>query len=662
MSPIREIEHQWIPMADGVRLAARLWLPADSQPAPAILEIIPYRKGDMVRARDERNHPYFAAHGYASLRVDMRGSGDSEGFMADMYAEAELDDTRQVIQWIAAQPWCNGRVGMFGTSWGGTASLQTSIDCPGPLRAVIAVCATHDRYEDDIHHKGGLLLTDSIEWGATLPAILAAPPAAATVGEPWWEQWRQRLERLDFPLENWIREEARTAYWRRGSVRFQTERIACPILAVGGWTDRYSHSVMALVSARPDRVWGVVGPWGHHYPDVGHPGPAMGFQQLALAWWEHWLGRPEPGPLDWPRLRVWLREFDPPVDAIDQRSGGWLQADAPALASEPRDYFPGDGILTDTPVNPSGPDHRVPDDLRVGQAAGDTGYFGRFGGLPLDQNLDDRHALVFETPPLEEPRVLFGVAILELNLSAATWRAQLSLRISDVAPDGRANRVVLALRNLALDDELAQAGVAEPGEFRRVRVCFPAKAYRFAVGHRIRLAIGSSYWPLIWPSAQPGGIHIRRTGTRLRLPLLRGAPIPLAEPLPEALDLPEIKTHRVLAAPRLIRQHQTGDDGRLTWTWHQPPVRTLALATGVVFEFETSAQHGIHPDDPLSATSEFHHRLQLERPDGVAQVNTEAQIWADGEAFHLSGRVVVSWNGDAFFSRNWSSRVARQVS
>lgn len=661
---VQDIEHQWIPMADGVRLAARLWLPdtAQQHPVPAILEIIPYRKRDMVRPRDERNHPYFAAHGYACLRVDMRGSGDSEGLMADMYSDAELDDTRQVIDWIAAQPWCNGRVGMFGTSWGGTASLQASIDPPHALRAVIAVCATHDRYEDDIHHKGGLLLTDSIEWGATLPVILASPPASTTVGDDWWSLWQHRLANLSFPLDPWVQEETRGDYWRRGSVRFQSEHIGCPILAVGGWADRYSHSVMALSSARPDRVWGVVGPWGHHYPDVGHPGPAMGFQQLALAWWDHWLGSDDPTPLNWPRLRVWLREFDPPGDVLERRHGDWMQSDVPEQASEPQVFFASEGVLSQQPSPTTGPDQLVPDDLRVGLAAGDTGYFGRFGGLPLDQAIDDVHALVFETPPLDKTHILFGVAELTLDLSMAQYPAQLSLRISDVAPDGQVNRVVLALRNLALDDSLEQPLDLPPEAPRRVQVRFPSKAYRFAPGHRIRLALASSYWPLAWPAPQPSGIRIRHGSAQLSLPLLRESPQPLAEPLPKALDLPQIKNHHTLAAPRLLRQQHRDADGRQVSSWHQPPVRVETLASGEVFEYETRAEHAIHPANPLSASSAFEHRLRMERQDGIAEVYGWAKLEGEASAFLLQGGVRVFWEGEEIFQRDWSRRVSRRIS
>lgn len=307
-------DHVWIEMPDGVRLAARLWLPVGAGPVPATLEYIPYRKADLVRARDERNHPFFAANGYACIRVDMRGSGDSEGHMSDMYAQAELDDARHVINWLADQPWCDGRAGMFGTSWGGTAALQASVSSEQPLKAVITVCATHDRYTDDIHHKGGCILTDTVEWGATLPAILAAPPTR-NVGAGWKEKWQERINALTCPLESWLLQAGRTPYWRHGSVIHEAERIDVPILAIGGWSDRYSNSVMALSRARPDLIWGIVGPWGHHYPDHAHPGPGISFQHVALDWWNTWL-KSEKTP-DWPRLRVWLLEFEPPANAIE---------------------------------------------------------------------------------------------------------------------------------------------------------------------------------------------------------------------------------------------------------------------------------------------------------------------------------------------------------
>jgi len=320
-------EHVWIPMPDGTGLSARIWLPAGA-PAPAILEYIPSRKRDMVRGRDARNHPAFQAAGYAAVRVDMRGSGESERLMPEMDTEAERDDTLSVIAWIAAQPWCDGRVGMMGTFWGGTAALQAASRRPPALKAVIAVCATDNRYDDDIHHMGGCLLSDSVEWGAVLLTILASPPdpALCPPDDPgaWRARWRERLEAAAFPLEAWLRHETRDTYSRTGPVREAAGAIACPVLAIGGWADRSSDTVMALLAREGGAVWGIVGPWGHHHPDAASPGPGIDFQGEAIRWWDHWLKGEENGVAEAPRLRAWLTEHQLPEDRIERRAGGWV--------------------------------------------------------------------------------------------------------------------------------------------------------------------------------------------------------------------------------------------------------------------------------------------------------------------------------------------------
>lgn len=656
---VKSLEHVWIPMPDGIRLSARIWMPAGIAPegAPAIFEYIPYRKADMVRARDERNHPWFAARGYVCLRVDMRGSGDSEGEMPDMYTHAELDDARRVIEWIAGQDWCNGRVGMFGTSWGGTASLQASIDCPEALKAVIAVCATHDRYEDDIHHMGGGLLTDTFEWGATLPAILALPPTSAS-GEDWFERWKDRLEVLESPLEYWVREEARGTYWRHGSIKHQADRIGCPVLSVGGWSDRYSSSVMSLVDARPDKVWGIVGPWGHHYPDQGHPGPAIGFQQVALEWWDHWL-KPEPTDAPWPQLRVWLREFDSPQNALDMRNGGWIESGTPSDETTVTTLHLGDGgMLADASSdNESGWD--VPANLLHGLTAGDTGYFGRYGGLPLRQNEDDDRALVFETRSLDQDVLLYGSAEVELVVEIEVERSQLCLRLNDVSPDGTSSRVGLSIRNLALNDELDAPDTPQGDGPHRVRIRFHTGAYRFKAGHRIRLSVGSSYWPLVWTPPRFGDLRI--LSGRLELPVLGKDPRALSAPFPAPQDMAATKDIHVLSAPVLRRWGKTKADGAVVVGWHQPAAAILYNGIDTAFSFETSAEHAIRPDDPVSATTAFTHRMEVKRPDGTAQVVSQLQVHCTANTYHLATSLDVLWKGQVLARRNWTATVQRRL-
>lgn len=660
-SGIRNIEHVWIPMPDGTRLAARMWMPAQIPPggAPAIFEYIPYRKADMVRARDERNHPFLADSGYVSLRVDMRGSGDSDGVMPDMYAPEELSDARNVIDWIASQEWCNGRVGMFGTSWGGTASLQASIDAPDALKAIIAVCATHDRYEDDIHHKGGCLITDTFEWGAALPSILALPPTPAS-GDDWYDRWMGRLETLTSPVEHWVREEARGRFWRHGSIKHETDRIGCPVLSVGGWSDRYSNSVMSLVDACPNKVWGIVGPWGHHYPDHGHPGPAIGFQHVALEWWDHWLRPAGTETPRWPKLRVWLREFDEPANAINRRNGAWIESGPANRETQEQHVWLSDRhSLSYEPVE-SQSEWTVPSDLLHGQASGDTGYFGRFGGLPLEQSEDDSRALVFETPPLDEDLLLYGSVEVELEVAAEEIRSQICLRLNDVSPDGVSARVGLAVLNLALDDSLDTPATPKDDGPQKVRICFHSNAYRFGAGHRIRLAIGTSYWPIVWTPPQAESLKVK--AGRVTLPVLPNAPRDLRVAFPEPSPFPTRQSFETLSEPKLTRSRKVGREGGIASKWHQPLTSLRYNDTDTAFSYETWADHWIHPDDPNSTRSIFIHNMTVERPDGTASVTSWMQATCDADRYFLDSCIEVSWAGTRIFERQWSRTIDRRLS
>ena len=299
-----------ITLSDGVVLTGRLWLPERPAAAkvPVVLEWIPYRQSDNTAVGDSMVHGYFAMSGIASVRVDLRGSGNSEGLLHDEYLKQEQDDACEVIAWLAAQEWCNGKVGLIGISWGGFAGLQIAARRPPALKAIVTCCSTDDRYSDDVHFMGGGLLIDGLQWGAGLFAQLGRPADPAHVGARWRDIWMNRLENLKPPLASWLAHMQRDDFWKHGSICEDYDAIRCPVYAVTGWTDGYSDPVLRLMQNLKGPRKGLIGPWTHMYPNWGVPGPKIGFLEECMRWWRHWLLDEPTGIMDEPMLRLWVGE------------------------------------------------------------------------------------------------------------------------------------------------------------------------------------------------------------------------------------------------------------------------------------------------------------------------------------------------------------------
>ena len=324
---VRVIEHTLIPLKDGTMLAARIWLPDDAEqnPVPAILEYLPYRKRDGTYERDALTHPYLAGHGYAGVRVDIRGCGESNGLLFDEYAKQEQDDGVEVIAWLATQPWCSGVVGMMGVSWGGFNGLQIAARRPPALKAIVTICSTDDRYADDVHYMGGALLTaDGLEWGSFFFGSMCLPPDPMLVGDSWRAMWLERLGNVPLFFELWLQHQRRDAYWKHGSVCEDYEAIQCPLYAVGGWTDAYKNAIPRLLERLTVPRKGLIGPWAHGYPHFALPGPQIGFLQEMLRWWDYWLKGIDTGVMDEPMLRAWMTESVKPASHHEALPGRWV--------------------------------------------------------------------------------------------------------------------------------------------------------------------------------------------------------------------------------------------------------------------------------------------------------------------------------------------------
>ena len=522
--PVRLIENSWIPLADGIRLAARIWLPegAEAKPVPAILEYLPYRKNDGTVERDEPMHGYFAGHGYACVRVDMRGSGDADGILYDEYLLQEQDDALEVLRWIASQPWCNGKIGMMGISWGGFNGLQVAARRPPELKAIITVCSTDDRYHDDCHYMGGCLLaSDMLSWAAIMFALNGRPPDPKHVGERWRAMWFERLEQTPPYIHAWLTHPTRDAFWQHGSVREDYAAIQCPVYAIGGWADAYTNAVPRLLAGLTVPRKGLIGPWAHMYAHNGIPGPAIGYLQEALRWWDYWLKGVDTGIMDEPMLRAWVQESMPPQTYYTTWPGRWVaEASWPSANILPTHYFLSKASLS---LQAKEPDTHALRSIHgsqlTGAAAGVWCPYGRLGDLPSDQREDDGLSLCFDGDALDEPMEVLGFPAATLRLTVDQPLALVAVRLCDVAPTGESTLVSWGLLNLTHHQSHEQPHPLTPGEFITVTVQLNAVGHRLAANHHWRLAISPTYWPHAWPSPLPVTLTLDPAKSRLTLPL-----------------------------------------------------------------------------------------------------------------------------------------------
>jgi uncharacterized protein len=666
---IREIENVWIPMPDGCRIAARLWLPASAEtvPVPAIVECIPYRKRDFMRSRDEPIHRYFAAKGFASVRVDIRGSGDSDGVLHDEYAPQELEDVQNVIAWLAEQSWCSGNVGMMGISWGGFNALQVAALKPPALKAIVTLCSTDDRYADDAHYMGGCLLNENMQWGSILTLYSAYPPDPEIVGERWRDMWQERLDALEpFPVV-WMHHPWRDDYWRHGSVCECYGDIDCAVYAIGGWADGYSNAVPRLLANLDCPRKGLVGPWAHVFPHDAMPGPSIGFLQEAVRWWTQWLKGEDTGIMDEPEYRVWMQESVPPSPTYVDRPGRWVaEGSWPSSHIRTMRRYLNPGHLSPRPAAEKEISFSSPQ--TTGLRGGEWCAFGVEGEMPRDQRPDDGGSEVFDTDPLEERVEILGAPTVTLDIKSDKPLAMLAVRLSDVAPDGAATRVTYGLLNLTHRRSHAKPTPLRPGRWYEVTVQLNDIAHAFPAGNRIRASLSSSYWPIAWPSPE-AAILTMRTGTGvLELPVrppspgdaeLRPFEAPEMAPTTEHKKLRRLPMRRTIEIDLATNEvvYNLSSDGGEFGGASLARIEAINLDLG----YTINKRFRIAENDPLSAQVEFSQRMIMRRADWSVRVESRTKMTATAELFQFSGDIEAFEGDDLFEQRVWSLSVPRRL-
>jgi putative CocE/NonD family hydrolase len=659
---VRTIATEWIVLSDGTRLAATIWLPedAESDPVPAILEYLPYRRRDGTALRDRQMHAYFAGHGYAAVRVDMRGSGDSDGIMKDEYLPQEQADAVEVIAWLARQPWCSGTVGMMGISWGGFNSLQVASHRPPALKAIITACSTDDRYADDCHFMGGSLLNNSIAWASTMFAFGAQPPDPEVVGERWRDMWLERIDKLEPMVATWIEHQHRDDYWKQGSVCEDYASITAAVFAVGGWADGYSNAIPRMLSGLKAPRKGLIGPWAHAWPQAANPGPQIGFLQEALRWWDHWLKGVPNDVMDEPMLRIWMQDSVRPATTYETRPGRWVaERQWPPENDVPLQLYLSNRGLGPTPDTGA---VQVASPIATGVTFGEWCPYGLAGELPADQRPDDGRSVVFDTAPLEDRIEILGAPVVTLELAADKQVAMIAARLEDVAPDGSSTLVTYGLLNLTHRNGSETPEALVPGKPYRVQVILNDAAQAFPSGHRIRLALATSHWPIAWPSPELATITLDMADSSLMLPV-RG-PSTLDDTLkdflhPEEAEGEPVEIDREGGRNRTIAEDPT--TGAVTVSVHRERSSYRLSGIDLAFKAATVEHYRIVEGDPSATSVEINTSWQLTRGEWSTRTDLRTEVACTAEAFHISASVTASESGNEVAKRDWTRQIPRRL-
>jgi len=622
-----------IPMSDGCTLSARLWIPKDAvkNPVPVIFEHIPYRKRDGTIERDELTHPWFAGHGYACIRTDMRGNGESEGLMEDEYTSRELRDACEVILWAAMQPWCNGKVGMMGISWGGFNGLQVAALKPPPLKAVISLCSTVDRYADDIHYKGGCLLGENFGWAVNMASYSSRPPDPELVGENWKDLWLYRLENQPFHLSEWLKHQHRDDYWKHGSICQNYEALEAATLIVGGWHDGYRNTPSHVVENLKVPAKAIVGPWIHKYPHYAGPQPAIGFLQEAKRWWDKWLKDEDTGVEDDPAYRAYLMDSVEPKRWLPERPGRWIaekEWPSPNIADEAWHLGEG-GVLSETAGNISA---KVSSAQDCGAQAGEYFPFAYSDELPDEQTHDDEKSLCFDSEATTTDKDIVGAPGVKIWLASDKRVGQIAVRLCDLRPDGTSALITYGVFNLTHHASHEQPSPLNPGQPVKVEFALDQIAYRLPEGHRLRVAISTAYWPTIWPLGE--AFELTLHSGSLSLPVR-----PTAEGDEWSFDEPEG------AEPWKREELRPSSYSRSTQT--DPETGVVTTAVDCDFGENRDSDHGlisgstmkerwtIHPDDPLSAKVQTEWEQTGGREGTMWRTHVLAEMSADAENYNF---------------------------
>jgi len=653
------IDEAWIALPDGVRLSADLYMPDGGNSGerfPVLLEYLPYRKAE-GRGRNYPLYSYFVQRGYVVAAVDIRGTGNSEGRLIPYeYSDIEHRDGEFVIDWLSRQNWSSGKVGMFGISWGGFNSIQMALRNPPALKAIIAVDATEDLYQEDVHFIDGIIHVDSWEMSQDLDNARPGAPGYV-IDEAYF---RDRFDTQPWMM-TYKRQQRDGAFWDRASAKGRYADIRIPSLFIAGWYDGYRDSVPRMLANVSAPVKAIIGPWSHAWPHEPYPKPGIEWRHEAVRWFDQWLKGIDTGIMDEPRFAVFVRNWHAPGPYLEEAPGAWRYEDGWPIARIRDQVMHLQPDHTLRSEEPEAATHRLRYVPSIGIEAG--GPVMWWGDVAHDQRPTDAYSLVYDSVPLESDTEILGMPRALLTVSADAPRANWFARISDVAPDGTVTQVAGAGFNGTHRKSAREPSPLAPGETLAIDIEMHFTSWVFPKGHRVRVAVNNAQWPMLWPTPHPmtSTLQLGPDASRVVLPVMPHAP----RPVPAFLPPSESPT---LAGFETLDAGTSSGYGEISSVNRNPQTgEATATATNTggqrypwgVERYNETIRHMVKDDDPAKAAMQGSHRLEVELPGRTLLWEAELSFSSDVDSFHYSYRRRLSENGKLLREKTWTDTIPR---
>lgn len=547
-----------VPMRDGVKLATDVYRPADEARHPVLVHRTPYNKGDAWIVGGLMFSPLEAVQrGYVVVIQDSRGRFKSEGDWRPFVVEGP--DGYDTVEWAAAQPWSDGNVGIYGSSYNGVTTLQAALASPPHLKACAAYMTGANYHQGWTYSSGAFELGFNLWWAINLAwdtilhlgldqeALMAAMgKLAVAASDPW--QPARHLPLPEIPAlqdgiapywQEWLSHPTYDSFWKQVDVAAHADRIKAPLLHITGWYDGFLRGHLDLnerLKAHPDRAVRdshrlIIGPWDHisylsirptasgerEFGPLAATGPA-GLGETYFQWFDHWLKGEETPLFSTQRVRYFLLG-----------ENAWREADSWPAPHTPTRYYLhsdgrantrfGDGALTSDPPTNEPPDSYIYDPSNPVPTVGGRALapvFSPSGVLNQAQVEEREDVLVYTSAHLTAPLTIAGPVTATLFVASSAPDTDFTAKLVDVQPDGYCAPIAEGIIRARYRNSMEREELLPAGQVVELTVDLLAVAHTFLPGHRIRLEISSSNFPKYDRNLNSEESPTRATATHMR--------------------------------------------------------------------------------------------------------------------------------------------------